>query len=201
MALFQPIFVQYMQCLNSVATLRHTCLHKRAWPSIKGVSQIYHCLADLDAHTFGNLLHFDSVLLLPVLQSKFKIVPLILGLKHILRQILKHSLSNIFVHVLLISACVFGGCSLWQKRVVIPVDIQRDHHFCTVGLAKRMNQVLYLWKLQSGLSCVASFMPLMLGWEHHYMIIYYNKGLYLPRFPFLTATLFLSNLKISCSFV
>ena len=40
---------------------------------------------------------------------------------------------------------------------MIPVDIQRVH-FSTVGLAEMLNQVVYLWELQFGLSHVASSM-------------------------------------------
>ena len=41
---------------------------------------------------------------------------------------------------------------------MIPVDIQRVHHFLTAGHAEMTNQVIYLWGLQSDLSCVASSM-------------------------------------------
>ena len=50
---------------------------------------------------------------------------------------------------------MFGGSSLWQGRVVIPVDTQRAHHFSTAGLAGMMNHI-YLQELQSGPSHVAS---------------------------------------------
>ena len=58
--------------------------------------------------------------------------------------------------------CVFGGCSLWRGKVVIPVDTQRVHHFSTVGLGGMMNHV-YLQELQSGSSHEASSIPSMLG--------------------------------------
>ena len=45
---------------------------------------------------------------------------------------------------------MFGGCSLWQGRVVIPVDTQRVHPFSIVGLAQMMNHIVSLWELQSG---------------------------------------------------
>ena len=60
----------------------------------------------------------------------------------------------------------FGMCG-WRmltlvRKVVIPVDTQRVHHFSTAGLGGMMNQV-YLQELQSGPSCVASSTHAMLG--------------------------------------
>ena len=46
---------------------------------------------------------------------------------------------------------------------MVPVDIQRVHDFSTVGLAEMMNQVVYLWELQSGPFHVASCRHSMLG--------------------------------------
>ena len=69
---------------------------------------------------------------------------------------------EINLYILLIPVCVFGGCLFWKGRVVIPVDIQRVHHFSTAGLVEMMNRVIYLQELQSGPSCVAS-MHSMLG--------------------------------------
>ena len=61
---------------------------------------------------------------------------------------LKNSLSKFYICTfLLISVCVFVGCSLWQEEVVIAADILSVHHFSTVGLAEMMNQVIYLWEL------------------------------------------------------
>ena len=54
---------------------------------------------------------------------------------------------------------------------MIPVDTQRIHHFSTAGLTGVMNQDVYLWELQSGLSHVASSTHSMLGEEHQYMIV------------------------------
>ena len=51
----------------------------------------------------------------------------------------------IYVHILLISVCVFGACSFWQGKVVIPVDTQRVYQFSTLGLAGVINQDVYLW--------------------------------------------------------
>ena len=45
---------------------------------------------------------------------------------------------------------------------MIPVDIQRVHHFSTAGLAEMMNYV-NLWELQSFPSCVVSSAHSMLG--------------------------------------
>ena len=38
---------------------------------------------------------------------------------------------------------------------MVPADMQRVHHISTAGLGEMMNHV-YLWKLQSGSSCIAS---------------------------------------------
>ena len=46
---------------------------------------------------------------------------------------------------------------------MIHVDIQRVHHVSTLGLAETMNQVIYLWELQSGPSCVDFSGQSMLG--------------------------------------
>ena len=46
---------------------------------------------------------------------------------------------------------------------MIPFDIQSVHYFSTEGVAEIMNQVVYLWELQSDLSHVASSMHLMVG--------------------------------------
>ena len=71
------------------------------------------------------------------------------------------------VSILLMSVCmcvcVFGGWSLWWRRVVIPVDIQRVHHFSATEFAGMMNHV-YLQELQSGPSHVASSTHSVLGW-------------------------------------
>ena len=45
---------------------------------------------------------------------------------------------------------------------MIPVDIQRVHHFSTARFGEMMNHV-YLQELQSGPSCVASSTHSMLG--------------------------------------
>ena len=90
----------------------------------------------------------------------------------------------IFIH-LLIPVYVFGEHFFWLGRVVIPVYIQRVHHFFKAGLAEMVNQVICLWKLQSGPSHVASSVHLMLGsvtplcnFSDHY------KGLHIIRPPF-----------------
>ena len=57
---------------------------------------------------------------------------------------------------------MFGGCSLWEGRVVISVDTQRVHHFSTARLGNMMNYV-YLQELHSGPSYVASSTHSMLG--------------------------------------
>ena len=46
---------------------------------------------------------------------------------------------------------------------MIPVGNQSIHHFSTVGLAEMMNQVIYLWELQSGLLHVTSSTHSVLG--------------------------------------
>ena len=58
---------------------------------------------------------------------------------------------------------MFGGFSVWEGRVVITFDTQIVHHFCTVGLAGMMNQVIYLWELQSDPSYVDYSAQSMLG--------------------------------------
>ena len=45
---------------------------------------------------------------------------------------------------------------------MVPVDMQRVHHFSTARLGGMMNHV-YLWELQSGPSIVASSVQSMLG--------------------------------------
>ena len=72
-----------------------------------------------------------------------------------------YCIFHIYPYILLILACVFGGCLLWWGKAVIPVDTQRVHHFSTAG--GMMNQV-YLQELQSGPSSVASSIHSMLGW-------------------------------------
>ena len=102
---------------------------------------------------FGTFPYFNDVWLLP------DYIQIIFGLKYMWGQIFKLIkyifIFHIYLYILLILACVFGGCSLWWGKVVIPVDTQRVHHFSTAGLGGMMNQV-YLQELQSGPSCVAS---------------------------------------------
>ena len=107
---------------------------------------------------------------LPVLHLfQIQNCPLFLGLKHMWGQIFKlikyifYFIFHIYLYILLILACVFGGCSLWWGKVVIPVDTQRVHHFSTAGLGDMMNHV-YLQELQSGPSSVASSTHSMLRW-------------------------------------
>ena len=107
-------------------------------------------------------LYIYSVWLLPVALFQIKKLSSNFRSKQLWGQILKNYI--LYLYIVLISVCVFGGCSLWQRRVVIPVDIQRVHHFSTAGLAEMMNQVIYLWESQSGLSHVASSIPSILGW-------------------------------------
>ena len=76
---------------------------------------------------------------------------------------------HIYLYILLILACVFGGCSLWWGKIVIPVDTQRVHHFSTAGLGGMMNQV-YLQELQSGPSHEASSYTLNAGMSNTIMI-------------------------------
>ena len=63
---------------------------------------------------------------------------------------------------------------------MVPVDIQRVHHFSAAGQAGMMNQV-YLWELQSGPYHVASSTHTMLGqvipvYDYLYN---HNKGLHI----------------------
>ena len=67
---------------------------------------------------------------------------------------------------------------------MIPVVIQRVHHFSTVGLAEMMNHV-YLWELQSSPSHVASSTHSMLELVAPlYIFSYHNKGLHIIKLPF-----------------
>ena len=84
----------------------------------------------------------------------------------------QHWFYDVYVS-LLILVCVFGGCSLLQRRVVIPVDFERVHHFSTVGLAEMMNQDIYLWGLQFGLSQCGFLNAPNTGVRKHYR--YYNS--------------------------
>ena len=117
---------------------------------------------------FGTFPYFNDVWLLPVLHLfQIQNCPLFLVWNicegRSLNKLNTYCIFHIYPYILLILACVFGGCSLWWGKVVIPVDNHRVHHFSTAGLGGMINQV-YLQELQSGPSSVASSTHSMLGW-------------------------------------
>ena len=136
------------------------CIYISMWPKVRSVTRSFrsgctHILA----------LDVNNAWLLPV-YSKVKIV-LYFRSKHMWGQIFKlvniYLILYIYLYILLILAGMFRGCSLWWGRVVIPVDLQRVHHFSAAGHVGMMNHV-YLQELQSSPSHVASSTHSVLGW-------------------------------------
>ena len=187
MAFLQPNFntVCYVSVLMMLQSQDAICIHICTWPNVKSVYQIF----QIWMYTcFGTFPYFNDVWLLPVLHLfQIQNCPLFLVwnicVGRSLNKLNTYCIFHIYLYILLILACVFGGCSLWWGEVVIPVDTQRVHHFSIAGLGGMMNHV-YLQELQSGPSSVASSTHSMLKWV---MILLYNhnKGLHITKLPFI----------------